>query len=126
MNIDPSVRGLLLGIMRKFPDAAKPMINCAKHRRSVEYSTTAMMEEFSNVTSDAIRRRNEDVARAHLEYISHLLDHADDKVKEYIDVYYVEVLMYDLDDESKRVGWRLIPDNLKELYIGFWGQPKFL
>lgn len=125
MNINPSVRGLLLGIMRKFPDVGTRMKHRARKLRSVEFATTEMMNEFSDVTSEAIRDRNESEARTYLDYVSKLLDNADEKVEEYIDVYYVEILMYDLDNESRKWGWPIIPSNLKELYVAMWGKPKF-
>ena len=126
MDIHPSVRKLLLDIMKAFPDVGVRMKRRARAIGSVSFATTEMMNQFSEVTSEAIRDRKERIARAHLDYVSGLLANGDDKVREYIDVYYVEVLMYDLDDTSKKWGWSLVPENLRELYVGMWGRPKFL
>ncbi len=127
MNIHPSVRKLLIGIITVFPDVGVRMKRRAREMRTVEFATTEMMNEFSNATSDAIRKRQKTIALSHLAYVSNLWvsSAADDKVREYIDVYYVEILMYDLDNESKKWGWNLMPANLRTLYIGMWGQPKF-
>lgn len=125
MDIHPSVRKLLLGICKTFPDVGKRMKRRAKEYGGVSFATTAMMEEFSQATTDAIRHRNEAIASTHLDYVSNLLRTADNKTREYIDVCYVEVLMFGLDKESKKWGWSLIPRNLKDLYIKMWGSPKF-
>ena len=92
----------------------------------VWYATTEMMNEFSQETTDAIRRRDEMTARAHLRYVSNILIDADAKSAEYIDVYDVEVLMYGLDEKSKKWGWALVPPNLKDLHVRFWGAPTFV
>ncbi|MBB2488123.1 hypothetical protein H5407_23090 [Mitsuaria sp. WAJ17] len=126
MDIDPSVRALLLGIMRTFPDVGKRMKRCAREIGGVSFATTRMMNEFSSMTSEAIRERNEKVAREHLAYVSRLLAEADDKVHEYIAVYYMEDLVYDLDEKSKKWGWTIIPEDLRALYVAMWGQPRFL
>lgn len=126
MDIHPSVRKLLLDIMKTFPDVGVRMKRRARSVGSVAFATTEMMNQFSEITSEAIRDRKERIVRAHLDYVSRLLANGDDKAREYIDVYYVEVLMYGLDDTSKKWGWSLIPQNLKDLYIGMWGRPKFL
>lgn len=126
MEIDPSVRALLLGVMKVFPDVGKRMKRCAREIGGVSFSTTRMMNEFSLMTSEAMRDRNEQVVQAHLSYVSNLLIGANEKVHEYIDVYYVEELMYDLDEQSKQWGWFRIPENLRALYVAMWGQPSFL
>jgi hypothetical protein len=58
--------------------------------------------------------------------MSHKLTNATNAEKEYIDVYYVESLLWDIkDSELRKWGWSLIPENLKELYIGVWGAQRF-
>jgi hypothetical protein len=126
MKMDPSVRKLLLGIMRNFPEVGKRMMQCARLRGGVSVSTTAMMEEFSRATAEAILQRDEATVCAHLGYVASVLAHGDDKIHEYIDVYYVEVLMFGLDKQTKRWGWALVPESLKKLHVGMWGVPDFL
>ena len=50
---------------------------------------------------------------------------ADAAVREYIDVCYVETLMWNLDPQSRKWAWPLIPGNLKRLYVAMWGEPRF-
>jgi hypothetical protein len=123
--IDPEVRALLLNIMRTFPEVGKAMIARARSVRGVWFATTFMMNEFSEMTTAAIGERNEALARAYLNHASRLLIDAGKKGREYIDVYYVEDLMWNLDAESKKWGWTIIPKNLRDLYVAMWGYPKF-
>ncbi len=87
---------------------------------SVRFSTCAMMEEFAQATTEAIRLRDE-VARDHLAHVSRLLASSDSTILEFVDAYYVEVLMFGLDEVSTKWGWERIPDNLKQRYVAFWG-----
>lgn len=86
---------------------------------------TAWFEQFSQRTTDAMRARDEPAVRAHLSFMSRRLATADAAVREYIDVYYVEPLMWNLDSKSKKWAWPLIPGNLKGLYVALWGEPRF-
>ena len=123
-RIDPSVRKLLIGIWKKYPSVALRMKRRAREIGAVWYATTEMMEEFSKATTEAMERRDEATVRGHLNHVSAVLSDADPKTFEYIDVYYVEVLMYDLDIESKEWAWPLVPVNLQTLYLKFWGALK--
>jgi hypothetical protein len=86
---------------------------------------TAWFEQFSQRTTKAMRARDESTVRAHLSFMSGRLATADAAVLEYIDVYYVETLMGDLDVRSKRWAWSLMPSNLRGLYVAMWGEPRF-
>ena len=121
-RIDPSVRKLLLGIWHTFPDVALRMKRVARQRGAVWFATCAMMEEFSQATTDAMRVRDEASVRAHLHYVEAVLRTADAITLEYIDVYYVECLMWDLDEPAKKWAWARMPSSLKALYINFWGK----
>ncbi|RQP25420.1 DUF7674 family protein [Piscinibacter terrae] len=95
----------------------------------IEYENAhhTWVERFSQLTTDAIRRGEFTRAAEHLKLISALLARGDDSTLRCIDVAYVESLMWDIKDEStKREGWKLIPANLKSLYIGMWGEKPFM
>ena len=125
MQLDPSVRALLLAVMRRFPAAAKAMIHCAKARRSIAVSTTAMVEEFAHETQRAVRSGDTKLAADHLAFMSERLRFADARQREYIDVYYVEGLLHGLDGPSAKALWRDLPDNLRALHVAMWGPPSF-
>ena len=113
-------------IRNKFPDVSVK-IDEWMDRQGYDASDkmyTSMMEEFSQVTTDAIKAKDEEKALSYLSYMSEKLKSATSKEYEYIDVYYVESLLWDVKDKSTlRFGWDLIPDNLKNLYIEMWGKP---
>jgi len=85
------------------------------------------IERFSQLTTDAIRRGEFTKAAEHLKVMSALLARGNDATLRCIDVAYVESLMWDIKDEKvKREGWKLIPANLKSLYIAMWGEKPFM
>lgn len=125
MQLDPSVRALLLAVMRRFPTAAGAMIRCAKARRSIAFSTTDMLEAFAQETRRAVQSGDTKLASDHLAFMSERLRFADARQREYIDVYYVEGLLHGLDAASAKALWRLLPDNLRALHVAMWGSPTF-
>ncbi len=91
-----------------------------------DFMYTEKMEAFSQFTTNAIKRFDERTVRAHFEYVSNKLSKASKVEAEYIDVYYVESLMWDIKDKKvKKWGWSLFPNNLKALYREVWGEPDF-
>ena len=82
------------------------------------------LERFCDTTNDAMARRDEQRVDAHLSFISHQLEHADDSMRRALDVAYAENLMWNLDLDGKRWAWPRIPSNLKALFVEMWGEPK--
>lgn len=85
------------------------------------------IEHFSQCTTDALIERNAARAEAHLKLLSRLLDAGDERTAKCIDVAYVETLMRGVEDQAiKKEGWKLVPANLRRLYIAMWGQQPFM
>lgn len=83
---------------------------------------TQMFECFSQVTTDAIKAKDYENASRYLIYMSDRLKNASEVEREYIDVYYIEPLMWDIKDlKIKSHGWKLFPENIKNLYQDIWG-----
>ena len=84
------------------------------------------LERFSQFTTDAVKRGEFTRAAEQLNLISRLLAAGDEATMRCIDVAYVESLLWDIaDDELKREGWKLVPTNLRALYVAMWGEPAF-
>lgn len=125
MERAPSIIQLREEIAARFPhDSAIADSRLAELGFGAEFHIE-WFEQFSQLTTQAIRRREEAKAKTHLDFIARKMASGDDKVREYIDVYYTEVLLYGLDKKSKRFRWSLLPTNLRELYAAMWGQPRF-
>ncbi|MDP1978592.1 hypothetical protein [Undibacterium sp.] len=107
--------------MKTFPDVAIPMLRHARKHRSIALCTTEMVGEFARLTTQAVRDGNQPVVQSHLKFMSGLLRVADEKTREYIDVYYVEVLFFGLTHKQKKTAWPWMPANLKQLYVAMWG-----
>ena len=87
---------------------------------------TMMMEGFSEAATDALRNHDDETYSKYLMYMSQKLSDANDIEREYIDVYFVEPLMWDINDLNKlKRGWELMPENLRELYYKFWGRKSY-
>ena len=101
------------------------MLRYARERRSIRFNTTGMMEEFARQTQRAVSRSNPQVAKAHFEFLSNRLRQGNPIDREYIDVYYVESILYGVNATVAKELWTLMPASLKELYVAMWGTPKF-
>ncbi|WP_350595102.1 MULTISPECIES: hypothetical protein [unclassified Pseudoalteromonas] len=125
---DVEVETFLGEIKQRFPEVAN-RIELNNNRMGYEPDDkmyTAEMETFSQTTTDAIKAGDHDRALNYLKYMSEKLLVASVIEREYIDVYYVESLLWDIKDKKiKQAGWLLIPSNLKQLYIEMWGNPSF-
>ena len=126
MKLDPSVRSLLLRVMRRFPEVASPMLARARANRSVANSTTDMLEEFARQTQRTVRGGNASLAGSYLQFVSIALDTSDSKQREYIDVYFVEGLLHGLPPAVQKEVWSLMPTNLRQLHVAMWGEPAFV
>lgn len=85
------------------------------------------LERFSQFTTNAIKRGDFTKATKHLVLLSRLVASGDEQTRRCVDVAYVESLMWDIkDDRLKREGWKLIPANLKALYVAMWGRRPFM
>lgn len=122
---------LLDNLYATFPDAAKDldfnlkeMWDYEPHERNEAW--TMLIERFSQLTTDAIARGDENTAKRYLKFMEEQYKRGGSDCKKAIDTYYVESLLWDIKDlKVKKWGWSLIPDTLKELYVGMWGEPKF-
>jgi len=84
------------------------------------------IEQFSQLTTDALKAGDTTKARSHLQLISGLLDSPDGASANCVDVAYVEPLMWNMSEEEKKQGWLAIPQNLRNLYVAMWGKRPFM
>jgi hypothetical protein len=127
MDKDRDIRKFIKTIRRALPDAAAETDDIM-HKRDFDSEADAgslWVEALADVTNMCIRRRDQDEVRKQLDFFSKQLDQGTDTVKNYIDVSYVENLMWDLAPKDKKWVWPLILENLKKLYVTMWGKPIF-
>lgn len=123
MQYSPAVLALAKAAIDRFPDEARLASERLANRHYEPDAWHSWLEEFSQITTEAIRRRDEEQARAHLAFMSERLSTADEDVREVIDVAYTENLLWDLNAAQKKWGWTLMPENLRALYRAMWGEP---
>jgi hypothetical protein len=128
MPKDQEAEALISDIRRQFPDVAEKIDERLEHfgLSAGDNAYSTMFEAFSQATTDAIKHQDGSTVSSHLAFMSQKLASATSAQREYIDVYYVEPLMWDIRQRRrKRWAWNLMPENLQELYIRVWGKPDF-
>lgn len=129
MSADPEYSAairIVEALRAAFPEQAT-QIDEALDRDGYEDAPHTWVERFSQFTTDAIGRGDSSTAASHLKLVSRLLAAGDESTLRCIDVAYVESLMWDIKDERvKREAWKLVPENLKRLYVEMWGEKPFM
>ena len=125
MDRDQIIETFISDIKRTFPDVGSAIDKRVKELEIDEdlKMYTEMFECFSDATTNAIKAKDSNTASKHLAYMSNRLKNATEVEREYIDVYYTEPLMWDIKDKKlKSWGWKLFPENIKQLYENMWGK----
>jgi len=113
------IRRFLNEIRTKFPDVVPLM---EKHEK---WALAFRMEEFANLTTSLLNQGKTEEALSHLQYMSEKLVGATSAEFEYIDVCYTEHLFWKASKQGIKLGWPLVPSNIKKLYLDFHGkEPK--
>ncbi|WP_444942895.1 hypothetical protein ACJJIK_12275 [Microbulbifer sp. ZKSA006] len=115
MSNKSELQAFLDEIRGKFPEVG-PLMD-----QHDEIMTTSKMEEFANATSRAFANSDIDTGLSYLNYVNEKLNFASDVEREYIDVYYVEHLFWNLPQRAIDLGWPLVPTKLQKLYMDFHG-----
>lgn len=128
MRVDQiNPRDLVVAIRAAFPKEAQCIDQTLTRDGYEGISPHTWVEHFSQHTTNAIDRAEFDIAAKHLTLLSQLLLRANEETARCIDVAYVESLMWDIKDEKRKAqGWKLIPDNLRALYLSIWGERPFM
>jgi hypothetical protein len=117
MEVDPAVQKFLEDICLSFPEIRELM------DRHDDYMSTSKMMEFADATTKAFATGDKERGISYMDFMSKRLDPANVREFEYIDVYYVECLFHYRGEPAARLGWPLVPANLKDLYLRFHGIP---
>lgn len=117
-KIDKAVAKLLNDICAAFPEV-RPLMD-----KLEDFMTADRMEAFADATTLAFSRNGDPKkGAAYLNFISQRLKTASPKELELIDVYYAEPLFHGSSAEAIRIGWPLVPQNIKDLYLKMWTYP---
>lgn len=127
-NKDIIIEEFLHEIRMKFPEVSEKLDEWMEIQgwEPEDKMYAAIMEQFSQITTDAFKEYFDEKAKGYLEYMSLKLENANEIEREYIDTYFVESLMWDVQSGTIRKRcWNLMPKNLQELYSNFWGRKLF-
>jgi len=116
VNDDDIVECFLNEICYTFPEI-KPLMD------NIDVCmTTSKMEVFAEATCLAFSNGNIELAIKYLSYMDKKLIDSHPKEFEFIDVYYVEHLFWNVSQLTKEIGWPLVPPKLQKLYVKFHGK----
>lgn len=107
---------LLNDICEQFPVAAKPIAEVPADL------PTSKLEAFAACTTRGFGNGDPSKSAAHLAFVSRRFATGNERIRELIDVYYVEVLFWQAPSRAVREGWPLVPENLKRLFVAFHGK----
>lgn len=121
---DREVRQFVMSIRQSFASAAEEadQIMLGRGFGPEDEAHFLWLESLADVTNALIRQRNEYELGRHLQFFSWQFDNGTESVKNCIDVSYVENLAWNLGAEDKEWVWPLIPENLRQLHMAFWGR----
>lgn len=118
MERNKDIETLLEDICRSFPEI-RPLMD-----EFEEFATSDRMEAFAKATTQAFSRNGiPKSGEGYLNFMSNRLRSCSSEERNFIDVYYAEVLFWSASDETIRLGWPLVPQNIKDLYLQFHGKP---
>ncbi|KQV46309.1 hypothetical protein ASC95_27310 [Pelomonas sp. Root1217] len=86
--------------------------------------TFMWIEAFADRTSEAVKRRDEAVIKAHTEFMATEHCQGPESVRSLVDVAYAENLMWDLDVSDRVWAWPHIARTVRALYEAIWGAPR--
>ena len=122
----PEANRIVESIRADWPEEAA-LIDADLFDCGYENAPHIWIERFSQFTTNAIGRGEFSTASRQLDLLSRLLAAGGEETTKCIDVAYVESLMWDVKDPKlKREGWKLMPGNLRALYVQMWGQQPFM
>ncbi len=81
------------------------------------------IEALADVTNEFIQQKSESEIRCLFAFFSRRFDTENEKIKNCIEVSYVENLMFDAGNADAEWAWPYLPENLKRLYVAMWGSP---
>jgi hypothetical protein len=127
MDNNADIREFVAKIRRQLPSEAEKADALMRVRgfdidEELDY---LWIEALADVTNACIRRRNQQAMEHQFRFFSEQFDRGSEAVRKCIDVSYVENLMWELSSEDKKWAWLQLPENLQNLYIMMWGNPRF-
>lgn len=130
-NEDQIMTSLISDIKQHFPEVTHDINKVVRDfwcgdTEMEKQSYWLKLETFFDLTNAAIQAKNKRLAQQYLTFISQRLSSACQIEDSYIDTYYVIFLMWNIKDKAIfEWGWALIPDNLKQIYTGMWGNIRY-
>ena len=84
---------------------------------------TTWIECFADRTTEAIFARDSSAVRAHTNLFAEHFLRGSSVVREYVDVYYAEPLLWNASQEDKQWAWQHIAGPIRRLHEDMWGTP---
>jgi len=125
MDADAEARELVERTRTRFPEEALITDQWLRERGwALDEVTFVWIEAFADRTSEAVKRHDEAVIKAHTEFMATEHRQGSESVRSLVDVAYAENLMWDLDVSDRVWAWPHIARTVRALYEAMWGVPK--
>jgi len=120
MSLKAETQQLLMAIKQEFPEI-KSIVN-----QIDQNLTTTRLEKFAALTDEAIQQNDLQRAQNYLNFIENALVHASPQLRQFIDTYYAEVILFYVDDSKKQQAWLLIPHKIRQLHQHCWPNKPYI
>ena len=120
MSLKAEIQQLLMAIKQEFPEI-KSIVN-----QIDQNLTTTRLEKFAALTDEAIQQNDLQRAQNYLNFIENALVHASPQLRQFIDTYYAEVILFYVDDSKKQQAWLLIPPKIRQLHQRCWPNKPYI
>ena len=124
MDADADAQELVERTRTRFPEEALITDQWLRERGwAPDEDPFVWIEAFADRTSEAVKRHDEAVIKAHTEFMATEHCQGSASVRSLVDVAYAENLMWDLDVSDRVWAWPHIARTVRALYEAMWGVP---
>ncbi|WP_148040970.1 DUF7674 family protein [Montanilutibacter psychrotolerans] len=113
-------------VRARFPNEAEATDIWVRERgyESPYENPYACLESFADRTTEAIFAKDSASVSAHTAFIADWYLRGPEAIRQLVDVYYAEPLMWNASNEQKRWAWDFIAAPVRSLYEDMWGAPE--
>ena len=124
-SVEPEGKNLVLTVRTCFP-AESEATDSELIRRGYEADDllempTTWIECFADRTTEAVLARDSSAIQAQTNFFAEQFLIGSSVVREYVDVYYSEPLLWNASQEDKQWAWQYIADPIRQLHEDMWG-----
>jgi hypothetical protein len=127
ISVESEGKNLVLAVRACFP-AESEATDSELTRRGYEVEDfleipTAWIECFADRTTEAVFARASSTVKAHTNFFAEQFLSGCSAVRDCVDVYYAEPLLWNASEKDKQWAWQHIAGPIRQLHEDMWGAP---